>query len=319
MDGVHFVRAGHQWTVHLRAFIRYRQKLATAFDVVIDEVNTVPFFTPLWARTASFMLMFQLARQVWWYESAFPVSAIGYVLEPVYLRLYRKIPVLTISRSTADDLRKLGFASRITVLPIAVQAVRPATVAKSEEPTFIYVGRITPSKRVTHLVRALAIFQKELGSGELWIVGDGQERHVKSVRRLAERLGVTSSVRLFGHLSDDEKHRKMAQAHALLMASVREGWGLVVTEANVCGTPAVVYDVAGLRDAVRHEKTGLVVSPSYRHLAAGMLRLWRDRPLMAQMTREATEWSRTFSADRTGRLAESIIASETFQPSRAGT
>ena len=56
----------------------------------------------------------------------------------------------------------------------------------------------------------------------------------------------------------------MAEAHVLLMTSVREGWGLVVTEANACGTPAVVYNVPGLRDSVRNEETGLRIARSSR-------------------------------------------------------
>ncbi len=50
----------------------------------------------------------------------------------------------------------------------------------------------------------------------------------------------------------------MQKCHLLLVTSVKEGWGLVVTEANSQGTPAVVYDVDGLRDSVKDAVTGLV-------------------------------------------------------------
>src|ERR1700726_624485 len=89
VEGIHFVRAGRQSTVHWRAYRRYRGQLRNRFDIVIDEVNTVPFFTPLWANIRSVMLIYQPAREVWWYESRFPLSAIGYLLEPIYLQFYR--------------------------------------------------------------------------------------------------------------------------------------------------------------------------------------------------------------------------------------
>src|SRR5206468_8182458 len=90
IGGVRMVRAGSQWTVHWRAFRRYRGRLSGHFDAVLDQVNTMPFFTPLWAKIPSFMLIHQLAREVWWYESPFPISALGYMAEPWYLRIYRR-------------------------------------------------------------------------------------------------------------------------------------------------------------------------------------------------------------------------------------
>jgi glycosyltransferase involved in cell wall biosynthesis len=79
---------------------------------------------------------------------------------------------------------------------------------------------------------------------------------VSSLKLLTRKLGLHESVKFLGRLPAADKHRYMAAVHALLMASVREGWGLVVTEANRCGTPAIVYDVPGLRDSVRDGKTG---------------------------------------------------------------
>src|ERR1700737_2044769 len=98
-----------------------------------------------------------------------------------------------------------------------------------------------------------------------------------------------------GRLSNSEKNRRMAEAHMLLMTSVREGWGLVIPEANSMGTPAVVYDVPGLRDAVRNEETGLVVRPAPKFLADAMLRLCRDPQLYRRLTKGAVEWSTQFS------------------------
>src|SRR5207245_4914322 len=105
LDGVHVVRAGRQWTVHARAMARYRGRLEGRFDVVIDEVNTIPFFTPLWAGIPTALLIYQLAREVWWYESPLPVNAAGFALEPLYLRAYRSTPAFTISSSTEACLR----------------------------------------------------------------------------------------------------------------------------------------------------------------------------------------------------------------------
>jgi glycosyltransferase involved in cell wall biosynthesis len=307
MGGIRIVRAGRQWSVHWQAFRHYRKSLRGQFDAVIDEVNTMPFFTPFWAGIPTFMLMFQLAREVWWYESPFPISAIGYAIEPIYLMGYRDEPVLTISRSTEKDLRRLGFSGAITVIPIGIEKVVPTPHHKAATPTFLYVGRLAPSKRIEHMIDALAQFRNATGEGTLWLVGTGSERYMRSLTKLAERMRVDDRVVFLGRVPTEDKHRLMAEAHALLMASVREGWGLVVTEANACGTPAIVYDVPGLRDSVRDELTGLVVPPEPSRLADAMIRLTSDPTLYARLAAESQRWSGAFSFDEAARQFETAL------------
>ncbi len=287
IDGVRIVREGRQWTVHLRAFHRYRGRLRNHFDAVIDQVNTVPFFTPLWARVPVFMMMWQLAREVWWYEN---------------LRVYRNCPVFTFSQSTAADLRRLGFQSDITVVPVGVEDIEASHGLKSTEATFIYVGRLAPSKRIHEILQALAIYRQVRGDGRLLLVGNGAEGYVRSLNRLAAQLGISDAVEHCGWLLGPAKHKRMSEAHVLLMASAREGWGLVVTECNACGTPAVVYDVPGLRDSVRHLQTGLVVRPKPRYLAEGMLQLTGDPNLYRRLQDEAKRWSQTFTYESGTRI-----------------
>jgi glycosyltransferase involved in cell wall biosynthesis len=309
LNGVHLVRAGRQWTVHLHAFRRYFRRLSRRFDVVIDEVNTIPFFSPLWADVPVFMLIYQLAREVWWHESPFPINLLGFALEPLYLRFYRRVPVFTESKSTLLDLRRLGFAGSITVVPVGIDhapnLVRPMT----DDPSFLYVGRLAPSKRVSDIIQAFDIFQRTSSGARLRLVGEGPPRHVRSLRRLVAGLGLEDSVNFCGRVSSSQKYQMMTEAYALIMASVREGWGLVVTEANSCGTPAIVYDVPGLRDSVQHGQTGLIVAPSPKALAEGMQVLWNDRVLRQRMSTAAANWSASFTADRTVDSIRQVLAS----------
>ena len=63
------------------------------------------------------------------------------------------------------------------------------------------------------------------------------------------------------------------------MTSVKEGWGIVITEANSQGTPAVVYDVDGLRDACKNGKTGSVIKASPHYLANAIMQLLGNKTL----------------------------------------
>ena len=297
LDGVRIFRKGRQWTVHWRAFRRYRGHLRGLYDAVIDEVNTIPFFTPLWAQIPYFMLIHQLAREVWWYESPLPLSAMGYLAEPLYLQCYRRAPIFTVSASTKRDLRRFGLKGRITIIPEGLQQISQPKVDKPSIPSFLYVGRMSPSKRIGDIVQAFAKFRALLGVGQLWLVGQGSVPYTRELHALVDRLGLTKHVQFCGWLPSAEKQQRMALAHMLLMTSAREGWGLVVIEGNACGTPSVVYDVPGLRDAVRHEQTGLIVRPSPSELTKGMLRLWTDKAMYLRLSFEARRWSQEFSFD----------------------
>jgi hypothetical protein len=102
------------------------------------------------------MFIHQLAREVWWYESPFPINALGYISEPWYLRIYRKTPVLTVSKSTEGDLRRLDFSGPIEVIPEGLEPITATELAKETKPTFLYVGTCRDgSQCVRHASRGL--------------------------------------------------------------------------------------------------------------------------------------------------------------------
>lgn len=301
------IRRGKQWTVHWMAFRWYRKQRIRSFDVVVDQVNTVPFFTPMWAPIPSVMLIHQLAREVWWYESPFPISGIGYLLEPLYLRFYRRSPVITVSESTRSDLVRLGFRGPILVVPEGVTFRFCSSVNRAAEPTFAYVGRLAPSKRIGHILQAFAEFSRATGRGSLLLAGQGEPKYRKSLLRQARRLNIEPRVQFLGWISDERKQAVMASSYAVLMASIREGWGLAVSEANACGTPAIVYDVPGLRDSVRHNLTGLVVKPEPRFLARAMIQLFQDPLLHSRLARGAEQVSQYLSFDESARQVREAL------------
>lgn len=307
LDGVRIVRAGRQATVHLCAFRNYRQKLETSFDIVIDQVNTVPFFTPLWSRIPIVMFIHQLAREVWWYESRFPLNALGFAIEPWYLRPYRNRPVLTVSASTHNDLIDLGFTGRIWVIPEGLEPAATQPSPGSVSSDFLYVGRLAPSKRVGDILRAFSIFAESSPGGRLHLVGSGSNGHVQFLTRLASRLRIEDRVTFHGRIPADAKYRLMASSQAVLMTSVREGWGLAVSEAGAVGTPAITYDVPGLRDSVVDGVTGVVVQQTPEALARAMVALTRDPSRRDSLSSGARRMSQRLSFDSSAQVVESAL------------
>ena len=184
-------------------------------------------------------------------------TAVGFLLERCYLRLYRKKPALVLSASTRHDLIELGFsADHVQIVPPAIEAGEAAvgTLSEKEHGLLVYVGRITPSKRVDHLVEALALVRQSGIDARLEIIGGGEPAARTAVERVARRPRSrgTTSISL-GYVDEQAKRELLARAALIVMASAREGWGLAITEANSVGTPAVVYDRPGLRDSTIHE------------------------------------------------------------------
>ena len=102
LEGYTIERRGNALTVYREA--RRLHGSALGFDAVLDVVNTRPFLTPRWLGDAPVVaLIHQVAREVWNYDVPRPLALLGrYVLEPRWLRSYRDVPVLTLSRSSRE-------------------------------------------------------------------------------------------------------------------------------------------------------------------------------------------------------------------------
>jgi len=309
IDGVTVVRRGGPVTTRFQARRWYREarRSGTSFDVVIEEINTLPYFARLFAGAPSVLWLHQIAREVWWYEAPRPAAAVGYGLEHAYLRMLRRSPALVSSESTRSDLLELGFSSeRVLVVPLAIDHVDAPSVGR-EPGLLAYVGRITRSKRIDHLIRALTFARNQGLDVRLVAAGRGEEAERTRLLTLARDLGVADWFELRGHLDVDAKWRLLSSASLFLMASVREGWGLVVTEANSVGTPAIVYDRPGLRDSTLHERTGLITDPSPQALAAGIRRVLTDTALYHGLSAGAAAWAAEFTWDRSSELFERAL------------
>ena len=328
IDGVRLIRRGTQATVHLAAYRYYRLAGRGRYDLILDEVNTIPFFAPLYAREPVVMFTHQLAREIWRYEAPFPLSAVGYAAEPLYLQAYRRTPVLTVSASTRDDLRRLGLGGPVHVIPEAVDTraleVLSPVADKEHILTLVFVGRVVPSKRVDHIVRALGTLRgragdARLGRARLWIVGTWDDAYRRRLDGLIAGLGLGEAVTFWGRVDEAHKEDLLTRAHLCVMTSVREGWGLVVTEANLRGTPAVVYDVAGLRDSTQDGETGVVCRPHPEALAQAIGALARDPARYARLRARAWQVARELSWDQTARAAwDAVRGSLRAVPAQAG-
>ncbi|HTV75174.1 MAG TPA: glycosyltransferase family 4 protein [Candidatus Acidoferrales bacterium] len=321
IDGIEIIRGGNAVTVRAHAYRHYAQ--LDDVDLVVDEINTLPFFAPLYARVPVVALICQLARDVWFYEAPAGIAQIGYATEPLYLRPYRTVRALTISDSTARSLRvEMRLHGEIAVMPMAIDQYEtsPPLPLEERDNTIVAFGRITPSKRIDQQLRALSLLvEPPFDRLRLAVVGTGTHKRITSLKRLAEELCVLHRVDWPGFVDEVEKRRILSRAKALVMSSVREGWGLAVTEANLAGTPAVGYGILGLRDSIKNGVTGLTTEESPHALAQGLRELLSDSGRYSRLAHAAQADAKTLTWDATTTYVERFLQLALAAQEHSGT
>lgn len=259
INGVNIVRYGTGYTVHFAALFYYLFS-GNKFDLVIDEIHGIPFFTPLYVRKPIIAFIHEIAGEIWDYVRVFPLNELGKLIESSYFLLYKNILFWTDAPSTVDELAEHGIPrSRCVAIPCPANNKPLNKLPRKEhEPTFIFVSRLVRMKGVEDVIRAFWIVKSRYPKAKLWIVGDGDISYLQHLHRFIDSNKI-ERIQFFGRVTNSKKLELMRRAHILLHASVKEGWGLVVSEAASQATPSIVYNVAGLRDSVKNNRTGIVL------------------------------------------------------------
>jgi glycosyltransferase involved in cell wall biosynthesis len=310
-DGYRIVRGGQERNFNLAVPFLFRRVTARdPADVVLDDINKLPFYSPLFSRAPVLAVIPHLFGAAAFDQFNPIVASIVYALERPVRWVYRHSDFLVISKSTREDLIARGFAAeRISVIHCGIDRTLynpDGGTPKSARPSLVYVGRIRRYKCVDHIVRALPAIRRQVPDCTLTVVGDGDG--LPALRALAAQLGLAEAVRFVGFVPAAEKVRLLRQAHVLVNAAVKEGWALTNVEANACGTVCVAADAPGLRDSVLAGRTGLL----YPHgditaLADRVVRLLTDPGLRQEMERGALAWAASLTWERCGEEALALI------------
>jgi glycosyltransferase involved in cell wall biosynthesis len=264
--GYQVVRRGGPHGVYGEARKYWEREARGHFDLVIDEVNTRPFGCPRWVTGVPVIaLIHQVAREIWFHETLWPIALVGrYWLEPHWLAAYRDIPTVTLSESSRQSLRNYGLRN-VAVVPVGFDplVITEPLPTKEPTPTFVFVGRLAWNKRPHDAIEAFSFARKEMPNARLWVIGTGPME-----QKLRERA--TPGVEFLGWVDEKDKLNRIARSHALLVTSVREGWGLVVTEAASAGTLSIGYNVPGLRDSIA-ASGGILVNPQPNDLGSTLI------------------------------------------------
>jgi len=308
IDGVRIIRRGNRLTCRFWAFLSYLTKFKGKVDVVIDEINTIPFFTNLYVKEEKVALIHQLAKEYWWSETFFPVSLVGFLLEPFYLKLYRNMPTIVASESTKKDLKKLGFR-KVFVFHQGL-SLTPLTKLpqKPKKPQILFIGRLTKPKGPKDAVLAFVRIKKEFKTSKLTMCVRGSESAINKLKNLIKNLKLEDCTDIFGSIDLKRKLKLLEKTHLILIPSLREGWGLVAIEANAFGAVPIGYNVGGLCDSIQDGKTGILCKENNPfEMANAAISLLSNQKLYQKLASSGLLWSKRFNWDKTDKSFLEIL------------
>ena len=310
IEGVAVYRAGRRITPFLLAPLFYLAVLRKRADVILDIINGIPFFTPLYARQPVVALIHHVHRDMFVPELGPVLGRIGIAIERYLVPLlYRQKSVVCVSKSTAREIENLLFRGKAMDLRVIYNGIDPSLYSpgdseKLERPTVLYLGRLKPYKQLPRLIRMMPQVRQRVPDAELLIAGAGE-----AILEAEAEVGLQEAddyVRFLWQVTDEEKIDLYRQAWVMATASMIEGWGLTVIEASACGTPAVAFNVPGLNEAIVHGKTGMLAKDD-EEFVEHLIAILTDASLRKRLAANAIEWSNSFSWDVTaGQTLETL-------------
>ena len=313
LDGIRVFRVGTRYTFPMHARSCYEDGLIrNDYDVVIEDLNKVPLYTPRWRVKRLVILVHHLFGATAFREVPIPVAAAVWLSERPLASLYGSHPFQAVSESTADDLAERGIPrSNIRVIYNGVDARQytPDYSRRSATPTFAYLGRLKRYKRVDIVIRAFA--QLNAGGAMLEIAGQGDHR--AALESLGRSLDLGDRLRFLGFVDDAQKLDLLRRSWATVLASPKEGWGISNLESAACGTPVIAGDSPGIRESVINGETGFLVPPTDVSAFAAAMRGLVAQPSLVRTLGEggrrfAEQFTWDRSADETLRHLEQVIA-----------
>lgn len=310
IDGIHVARRGRRSLFNFYVAKAYRElRRQNNFDVVFDDLNKIPFYTPLFVKEKLITIVHHLFGPSIFLETSFFPASYVYLAEKLVPLVYKKVPFACVSESTKQELRSLGIRSPIDLLPngVDVGEYNSSPELRSRSPLIGYLGRLKKYKSVDHLLQAMPSIINAVPEAKLLIIGEGDYR--LHLQRQVERMGLQKVVTFTGMVTQEEKVMYLNRLWLAVNTSPKEGWGLTVIEANACGLPVIAADSPGLRDSVKNEINGVLYPyGDIAQMATEIVELLRNTKRREKIGQSARHWAESFSWDRSAEKAIQLIA-----------
>jgi glycosyltransferase involved in cell wall biosynthesis len=292
-NGYRVVRRGSRYTVFARTVASELTKRMGPYDALVEIWNGVPWFSPIWCRRPRVTVLHHIHGPMWDQMLPGPLGPLGRLLEArVAPPFYRRGLTVTGATSSREEMLELGFRpDRVIDVPYGVDdRFRPGG-ARTPHPSVVAVGRLAPVKRFDRVIDAVVRARRTVPDLTATIVGQGPL--ADELRARIDAADAGAFIRLAGRVDDADLIDLYRSSWLVVSGSIAEGWGLSLTEAAGCGTPALATDIRGHRNSVLHGESGVLVAPD--DLGDEMASLLADRARLDQLADGALRWGRSLT------------------------
>jgi len=318
LDGMQVVRLGRELSFQFQVAARFRALMAEFDpDIVVEDLNKLPFFTPLYTRRPKFIQIHHLWKSSIFKESSAPIAAMVWLQERMIPWFYRGLPFAAVSPSTVLELQELGIPkSDIHLIYNGSEEAWAQVEPQTEKADhFLWLGRLRKYKGVWVALEAFRTYARTHPEGKIVFAGGGPEE--RSMREAVREWGLTDRVQILGRVENAEKQRLLRSAVALVQSSFKEGWGLTIMEAAASGTVSIASRVPGLRDSVIDGQTGwLFPAGDAQALAQLMGRAFESVAERRSMQEQARQHALGFSWEEAARLTLAALEGAVRQQQR---
>ncbi|CAB4857311.1 unannotated protein [freshwater metagenome] len=263
-------------------------------DAVVEIWNGMPFLTPLWHHGRRLVLIHHVHGEMWQMTLPGLLGRIGWLIEHrLAPPFYRRTVISTLSKSSRMEIEEYMRLRRVEVVPPGISPSFCPGGVRSESPMVVAVGRLAPVKRFDLLIKYFAEVREAVPSATFVLIGEGHLR--TDLEDLIQHYEAKEWITLVGRVSDSELVDLYRKAWLVTSVSLREGWGMSLTEAAACGTPSVATDIAGHRDAVMDGVSGILVDEE--HVARTMIEVLNDAQRLSQLRSGALKYAETLTWD----------------------
>lgn len=305
IDGIKIIRRGKRNTFNFIVPFYYKKYFAKEnFDIIIDDINKIPFYTPLFIKKPLLAISHHFFGSSIYRESGYIIGSYVNFAEKLVNYIYKKTKFAVVSQSTLDEFIERGFnKDNFSLVPNALaKSEFPMKIGdKYNEPSVAYFGRLKKYKSVDHLVYAFAKIIEKIPNAMLHLIGRGDFK--ENLELLCRQLGIEKNVIFHGFVDEEEKKRLLSRVHCVVNTSMKEGWGITNIEANACGTPVISADSPGLRDSVKNGVSGLLYKyGDINELYEVIYLLLSEKELNQKLSDGALQWASSFSWDNSAEL-----------------
>jgi len=284
-------------------------------DLVVEDMigaARAPFLAPLFPSRAVLGFWFQDNTGFFRTHYPVPVAALAGTVQRLVLATHVGTFIVCPSRASRDWLVSRGFpAERVGVFYPSADPdnLSQSSLEFSERANrFVSIGNIRRVKRFQEAIATLRLVRARIPDAELAIVGRREDDgYLAELRRFAIQEGVGDAVVFELDISDEQKYRLLANSKVLSIHSAVEGFALTVTEAGLCGVPAVVNSSVPPEAFLPGESGIRTQTDTAEAFAEEISRLFLDEGRWRELSRRTQELSRTFKEARPDEVLSSIL------------